>query len=72
MNMVYRAYRVPYDWIPQLDKPREVAVEKLDVTTYRVPNAAGPGCEDVVEVAGTMPFQADGALCVAEDDEIVE
>jgi hypothetical protein len=72
MNMVYRAYRVPYDWIPQLDKPKEVAVERLDVTTFRVPNAAAPGCDDAVDVPGTKPFQADGALCVAEDDEIVE
>ena len=72
MNMVYRAYRVPYDWVPQLDKPEEIAVQKMNVTQFRVPNAAAPGCEDVVEVAGTMPFQADGALCVAEDDEIVE
>ena len=25
-NMVYRAYRVPYDWIPQLERPDEQAV----------------------------------------------
>ncbi|MDR0685699.1 MAG: aryl-sulfate sulfotransferase [Spirochaetaceae bacterium] len=25
-NMVYRAYRVPYDWIPQLDTPREASI----------------------------------------------
>jgi hypothetical protein len=26
-NLVYRAYRVPYDWVPQLPKPREAAVD---------------------------------------------
>ena len=25
-NNIYRAYRVPYDWIPQLDRPDEIAV----------------------------------------------
>jgi hypothetical protein len=24
---VYRAYRVPYEWIPQLAKPRETPVK---------------------------------------------
>jgi hypothetical protein len=26
-NLVYRAYRIPYDWVPQLPKPRESAVD---------------------------------------------
>jgi len=26
-NLVYRAYRVPYGWVPQLPKPKESAVE---------------------------------------------
>jgi hypothetical protein len=26
-NLVYRAYRVPYDWVPQLPKPKESAVD---------------------------------------------
>ena len=25
-NLIYRAYRVPYDYVPQLDKPEELAV----------------------------------------------
>lgn len=35
-NLVYRAYRVPYDWIPQVDKPKEMAVIPGDVTKLRV------------------------------------
>ncbi len=27
LSTVYRAYRVPYEWIPQLAKPREIAVK---------------------------------------------
>lgn len=38
-NMIYRAYRVPYDWIPQLDPPEEIEVARLDNSKFRV----GPG-----------------------------
>ena len=37
--MIYRAYRVPYEWIPQLEKPEETSIEPIDVTTFRVPGA---------------------------------
>jgi hypothetical protein len=30
-NMVYRAYRVPYEWIPQLDPPREEPIAALQL-----------------------------------------
>lgn len=36
VNMVYRAYRVPYDWIPQVEKPKETAIPRLDNNKYRV------------------------------------
>jgi hypothetical protein len=36
-NSVYRAYRIPYDWIPQLEKPRETAVTPPERSTFRVP-----------------------------------
>ena len=35
-NMVYRAYRVPYDYIPQLKKPKEKAVIPPENSTLRV------------------------------------
>jgi hypothetical protein len=35
-NGVYRAYRVPYDWVPQLDKPVETAVVPAAGTDFRV------------------------------------
>jgi hypothetical protein len=39
MNMVYRAYRVPYDWVPQVKKPKETAVPRPDNNTFRVPGS---------------------------------
>jgi len=69
INMVYRAYRVPYEWVPQLDKPEETAIERIDVTTFRVPGAAEMGPKDITEVEGVIPFRGDSALCVETEDE---
>ncbi|KAA2300387.1 thioredoxin, partial [Clostridioides difficile] len=54
-NMVYRSYRVPYQWVPQLEKPQEVAIEAIDVSTYRVPGAAPKGSASIVSVETTLP-----------------
>jgi hypothetical protein len=36
-NSVYRAYRLPYDWIPQLARPKERAVTPPAAGEFRVP-----------------------------------
>jgi hypothetical protein len=36
-NAVYRSYRVPYDWIPQLPRPQEKAVTPPALSDFRVP-----------------------------------
>jgi hypothetical protein len=36
-NAVYRGYRLPYDWIPQLQAPKERAVVPPALGTFRVP-----------------------------------
>jgi hypothetical protein len=69
MNMVYRAYRVPYEWVPQLEKPEEIPIEPLDVKTFRVPGAAPAGTKDITEVPGVKPYQGSTALCIADDSE---
>ncbi len=38
-NMVYRAYRAPYEWVPQMDKPAEIAIPRLDNRKFRVPGS---------------------------------
>ncbi|HHR5854938.1 TPA: aryl-sulfate sulfotransferase [Providencia alcalifaciens] len=35
-NMIYRAYRVPYEWVPQLDKPEEVALPDIDISQFHI------------------------------------
>ena len=34
LNMIYRAYRVPYEWVPQLEKPTEVEIPITDNTGF--------------------------------------
>jgi hypothetical protein len=63
-NMVYRAYRLPYEWVPQLDAPKETSIEPVDVSTFRMPGAAAPGAVEVTEVPGVKPYQRAEVLCV--------
>jgi len=70
INMVYRSYRVPYEWVPQLDKPTEVPIERIDARTFRVPGAAPIGRVRETTVEGVRPYQGDSALCVAETLEL--
>ncbi|MEX1299248.1 MAG: aryl-sulfate sulfotransferase [Desulfotignum sp.] len=69
MNMVYRAYRYPYEYVPQVDPPKEVAIEPVDITAFRVPNAQPKGPRSQVTVAGVLPFQSSSALCVVSDTD---
>lgn len=40
-NLVYRAYRVPYDWVPQLQKPKESAVDAGPNYLFTIPAEDG-------------------------------
>lgn len=64
MNMVYRAYRVPYEWVPQLDKPEEIDIERLDIKKFRVPNSGALGPKRQVEVTIGKKYDNDNNFCV--------
>ena len=68
-NMVYRAYRAPYDWVPQVEPPAETPIERIDVTSFRVPGAAPVGPREEVAIEGTEPYQSSSALCVVSDKD---
>jgi hypothetical protein len=36
-NTIYRAHRIPYDWIPQLERPEERPVLPPDLSEFRIP-----------------------------------
>ncbi len=40
-NMLYRAYRVPYEWVAQLPKPKEVAVNPKHIYMLTIPAEDG-------------------------------
>lgn len=69
MNMVYRAYRVPYEWVPQVQNPCETPVEPLNVETFRVPGAAQSGVKSASAVEGTLGYFGLSTMCVAADVE---
>jgi hypothetical protein len=39
-RLVYRGYRVPYQWIPQVKPPAEKAVAAIDNRSFRVPGSS--------------------------------
>jgi hypothetical protein len=67
INQVYRSYRVPYEWIPQVEKPSEVAIEPVDVKDFRMPGAAPRGAEREIIVEGCDPFHGGSGVCVVTD-----
>ena len=55
LNMVYRAYRVPYEWVPQAARPEEIDVIPPDVANFRIEGAAPTGGGRVTAVEGIDP-----------------
>ena len=51
-NMIYRAYRVPYDWVPQVKKPDEHALPRMDNSKFHVPDAVIKRPQKVTKVKG--------------------
>jgi hypothetical protein len=68
MNMLYRAYRIPYEWVPQLEPPAEAPVERIDIKQFRLPGAAPPGELAVVEMKGVRPSNRIDTACVLPSD----
>jgi hypothetical protein len=64
LNLVYRAYRYPYSWVPQLSRPVETPVIPLDKTTFRVPGAAPVGRDRITEIAGVQFTHEDDDFCL--------
>ncbi|MGN1039015.1 MAG: thioredoxin, partial [Mailhella sp.] len=70
MNMVYRSYRVPYEWVPQAEHTPEVAIAPVDCASFRMPGAAAFGSRSSeVEVEGTLGYVANAGDCIAATDD---
>jgi hypothetical protein len=68
-NGVYRAYRYPYAWIPQLDKPEEQPLPRIDNTTFRVPGAQAANVKKAKTVTRGARIVQDPLLCVLPETE---
>ncbi len=55
-NQIYRAYRVPYDWVPQLEKPEEIEVQRIDNTRFRVPGSQFTEEKGVIRISEAKGF----------------
>ena len=64
---VYRAYRYPYDYVPQVEKPEEVPVKRLNNLQYRVPGAADAHLDNIVTIEGTWGYEGKMDACVTDD-----
>ncbi|WP_419175905.1 aryl-sulfate sulfotransferase [Desulfosediminicola sp.] len=69
MNMVYRAYRYPYDYIPQVEVPEQVEIVPVDVKDFRLKGASPRGAKSETSVDGVVPYQTSPALCVLSDSD---
>ena len=66
-DFIYRAYRYPYDYVPQLERPEEVPVKRIDNRTFRMPGAALGMIDNVVEVEGAQDRVVRADACVTDD-----
>ena len=69
LSSVYRAYRAPYEWAPELDRPRERAIVPPHCSMFRVEGAALPGREREVVVQGAFADEMPAVYCVATTAE---
>lgn len=68
-NMVYRSYRYPYEYIPQLPEPTHKAIPALDRTTFRVPGSFETDPKNVMILDSGEEFDGAPQLCIASDDD---
>ena len=68
-SLLYRAYRIPYEWVPQLEKPEEIAIPRTDNTKFHLEGAAHSEYETTaVTVEGAHAFNDEMAHCVEDLD----
>lgn len=69
MNMVCRSYYLPYEWVPQLEKPAKSPVERFDVSVFRVPGVTAPGVKSAARIKEAEGYFGLSATYAATDIE---
>ena len=74
INMIYRLTVYPMSRIPQVEKPQEISVEKINVETFRVPGSlTGNQLGKITVIEGVDPnarLMTGGGAGEDEDEEI--
>ncbi len=68
-NMVYRSYRYPYEYIPQLDKPKETGIGRIERSTFKVPGGNVREPQNVMTLETGDGYEMAPQLCVLTDEE---
>ena len=68
-NMVYRAYRYPYEYVPQVEKPEEVAIAPVDNTDFRLPGAKSKEFRRFTTVEGTEGYGDVSGFCLTIEED---
>jgi hypothetical protein len=71
-NYVYRAYRVPYEWVLQLDRPTETAVRRIENSKFRVPGVDHKPEQRIAKLEGAKGFSPLLQLCVVDTRDLEE
>lgn len=60
-NAIYRAYRIPYDWVPQLTEPEEKAITPPANGEFHVPGSSPKVLKNAVtEIKAEIGFEGSG------------
>ena len=66
-NYLYRAYRYPYEWIPQIDTPEEIPIRKIDCASFRVPGSVDSQPKNVSVFDEGDEYANTTQLCIVAD-----
>lgn len=68
LDLMYRAYRYPYDYVPQLKEPEEVAIKRIDNLDFRMPGAKSKEFRRFVKVEGTRELVEQNSFCLDKEE----
>ncbi|MGO3751907.1 MAG: thioredoxin domain-containing protein [Peptoniphilaceae bacterium] len=71
-NLIYHAYRYPYDYLP-IDKPKEIEMKRIDRSTFKLPKAGKFKEGKLINIEGAEIGQDIDFITIAiEHDEVIE
>jgi hypothetical protein len=67
--MVYRSYRVPYRWVPQVERPAEQPVVRLSNSKFRVPGSTQRRTRKITRMKDARQVAFSPDLCILPREE---